>query len=60
MEAIPIKLSRHETVFIDSSYANGDEVAALEELGIEVLVTTGAEEQRLKDDFRPPIGRKRS
>ena len=52
--AIPDEIGQPETVLADSGYANGDEVAALEALGIEVLVATGAEGKRRQYDFRPP------
>ena len=53
IEAIPADLGRPETVLADNGYANGDEVAALAESGIEALVATAAEGRRRRHDFRP-------
>jgi transposase len=53
IEAIAADLGRPETVLADNGYANGDEVAALAESGIEALVATGAEGRRRRHDFRP-------
>jgi transposase len=53
IEAIPAKLGMPETILADSGYANGDEVAALAESGIEALVATTAEGRRRRHDFRP-------
>ena len=44
--AIPAELGRPKTVLADNGYANGDEVAALAESGIEALVSTAAEGRR--------------
>ena len=49
--AIPAELP--ETILADSGYANGDEVAARAESGIEALVATAAEGRRRRHDFRP-------
>ncbi len=51
--AIPAELGQPETILADNGYANGDEVAALAESGIEALVATGAEGRRRTHDFRP-------
>ncbi len=51
--AIPTALVRAETVLADNGYANGEEVAALAESGIEALVATGARGRRRTHDFRP-------
>ena len=51
--AIPAVLGRPATVLADNGYANGDEVAALAESGIEALVSTAAEGRRRRHDFRP-------
>ncbi len=51
--AIPAALGRPETVLADNGYANGAEVAALKESGIEALVSTAAEDRRRTHDFRP-------
>ena len=53
IEAIPAEPGRPETVLADNGYANGDEVAALAESGIEALVATAAGGRRLRHDFRP-------
>ncbi len=53
IEAIPAELGLPETALADNGYANGDEVAALAESGIEALVATGAEGRRRRYDFRP-------
>ncbi len=59
IEAIPAELGRPETVLADNGYANGDEVAALADSGIEALVATAAEGRRRRHDFRPPRPRRR-
>jgi transposase len=51
--AIPAALGVPETVLADSGYANGDEVASLAGIDVEVLVATGAEGRRRRHDFRP-------
>ena len=51
--AIPAALGRPGTVLADNGYANGEEVATLEESKIEVLVATGAGGRRRRHDFRP-------
>ncbi len=51
--AIPPDLGRPEMVLADNGYANGDEVAALAESGIEALVSIAAEGHRRRHDFRP-------
>jgi transposase len=53
IEAIAADLGRPETVLADNGYANGEEVAALAESGIEALVATAAEGRRRRHDFRP-------
>ncbi len=50
---IPPDLGRPEMVLADNGYANGDEVAALAESGIEALVSIAAEGHRRRHDFRP-------
>jgi transposase len=51
--AIPAELGRPGTILADNGYANGGEVAALAESGIEALVATAAEGRRRLHDFRP-------
>jgi transposase len=51
--AIPAALGRPETVLADNGYANGEEVAALAESGIEALVATATGGRRRTHDFRP-------
>ena len=51
--AIPAALGMPETILADNGYANGDQVAALAESGIDVLVATGTEGRRRRHDFRP-------
>ncbi len=51
--AIPAELGVPETVLADNGYANGDEVASLAGINIEVLVATGAGGRRRRHDFRP-------
>ena len=53
IEAIPAELGLPETILADNGYANGDEVAALAESGIEALVATAAHARRRRHDFRP-------
>ena len=53
IEAIPAELGLPGTILADNGYANGDEVAALAESGIEALVATAAEGRRRRHDFRP-------
>ena len=53
IQAIPKALGRPETVLADNGHANGDAVASLAEIDIEVLVATGAEGRRRCHDFRP-------
>lgn len=53
IQAIPKALGRPETVLADNGYANGDAVASLAEIDIEVLVATGAAGRRRCHDFRP-------
>jgi hypothetical protein len=51
--AIPAELGVPETVLADNGYANGDEVASLAGINIEVLVATGTGGRRRRHDFRP-------
>ncbi|MEE8502060.1 MAG: IS1182 family transposase [Kiloniellales bacterium] len=51
--AIPAEVGRPDMVLADNGYANGDEVAALAENGIEALVATAAAGRRRLHDFRP-------
>ncbi len=51
--AIPAELGVPEMVLADNGYANGDEVASLAGINIEVLVATGTEGRRRRHDFRP-------
>lgn len=53
IEAIPAALGPPKTALADNGYANGDAVESLAEIGIEVLVATGAEGRRRTHDFRP-------
>ena len=53
IEAIPAELGMPELILADNGYANGKEVAALAESGIEALVSTAAEGRRRRHDFRP-------
>ena len=53
IEAIPAELGMPETILADNGYANGDQVAALAESGIDVLVATGTGGRRRRHDFRP-------
>ena len=53
IDAIPVVVGRPGTVLADNGYANGTEVTALAESGIETLVATGAEGRRRTHDFRP-------
>ncbi len=53
IEAIPAELGIPETILADNGYANGDQVAALAQSGIEVLVATGTGGRRRQHDFRP-------
>jgi transposase len=48
------RLGRPETVLGDAGYANGDAVANLEKLGIEVLVAVSRPDNQRTYDFRPP------
>jgi len=51
--AIPAALGRPGMVLADNGYANGDEVASLTGINIEVLVATGTGGRRRRHDFRP-------
>ena len=51
--AVPAELGVPEMVLADNGYANGDEVASLAGINIEVLVATGTEGRRRRHDFRP-------
>jgi len=51
--AIPAELGVPGIVLADNGYANGDEVASLAGIDIDVLVATGAEGRRRRHDFRP-------
>ena len=53
IEVIPAELGMPETILADNGYANGDQVAALAESGIDVLVATGTGGRRRRHDFRP-------
>ena len=53
VDAIPASLGKATGVLADNGYATGDEVAQLEQRGMEVLVATTAEWRR-RYDFRPP------
>lgn len=55
IEAIPHQLGTPSQVLADNGYANGDEVATLEERHIDVLVAVGREDRRRPHDFRPLI-----
>jgi transposase len=52
---IPDVVGRPGTVLADNGYANGNEVAKLERMGVEALVATGAEGRRRLHDFRPEL-----
>ena len=51
--SIPDALGTPSQVLADNGFANGDDVAMLEEQGIDVLVATGAEGRKRRYDFRP-------
>ena len=53
IEAIPAELGLPETILADNGYANGDQVGALAQSGIDVLVATGTGGRRRQHDFRP-------
>jgi len=55
IDAIPHQLGTPSQVLADNGYANGDEVAVLEERHIDVLVSVGGEDRRRPHDFRPVI-----
>ncbi len=55
IEAMPHQVGTPSQVLADNGYANGDEVAALEERHIDVLVSVGREDRRRPHDFRPVI-----
>jgi len=57
VDLIPEQIGKPDTVLADNGYANGNDVAILEERGVEVLVATGAEGRRRVYDFRPPSGK---
>ena len=54
VDAIPSSVGTAKEVLADSGYATGDQVAQLEQRGMEVLVATTAAEWRRRYDFRPP------
>jgi transposase len=51
--SIPDDIGKPSDVLADNGFANGDDVAALQDQGINVLVATGAEGRRRRYDFRP-------
>lgn len=53
VSAIPENLGKPGTVLADNGYASESEVKALNERGIDALVSTGAEGRRRRHDFRP-------
>jgi len=55
IKAIPKQVGQPERVLGDNGFANGEDVAELEEQGIDVYVSVGHEEshQKRKYDFRP-------
>ena len=54
VDAVPASVGTVKGVLADNGYATGDEVAQLEQRGMEVLVATTAEWRR-RHDFRPPM-----
>lgn len=58
VDAMPKALGAAERVLADGGYASGDEVAALEGRGMDVLVATGGGGGRRLHDFRPPAPEK--
>ena len=54
VDTVPSSVGTVKEVLADSGYATGDEVAQLEQRGMEVLVATAAAEWRRRHDFRPP------
>ena len=62
IKAIPESVGKAQRVLADSGYVNEDQVADLEDEGIEVYVATGAEDRqnRRKYDYRPEKAVKRS
>ena len=58
VDSVPREVGTAERVLADSGYATGDEVAALEGRGMDVLVATGAEGKRRRHDFRPESARR--
>ena len=55
IEAIPADVGKPTQVLADNGYANGVEVAALSDQGIDSLVALNAEDRRRLHDFRPVI-----
>lgn len=52
--AIPSRLGDPTTVLADSGYASEEQVSAVQQRGIEVLVATGRTDGQRRYDFRPP------
>ena len=53
VSAIPESIGKPATVLADTGYANGEEVATLQNDGIEVLVAIGGDNHRRPHDLRP-------
>jgi transposase len=51
---IDLQVGQPTVVLADNGYANGDDVAAVQAAGIEVLVATGRTDTEREYDFRPP------
>lgn len=52
---IPEVVGAPDTVVADNGYANGEEVQKLAGMGVEALVSPGAEGRRRRHDFRPEL-----
>jgi hypothetical protein len=55
IQAIDSKVGTPEQILADNGYANGDEVEALSERGMDVLVAVGSGDARRQHDFRPMV-----
>ena len=53
VQAIAGRVGTPSHVLADNGYANGEEVAALSDRGMEVLVAVGSEDRRCQNDLRP-------
>ena len=58
VDSVPEAVGNVERVLADNGFAAGSEVKALEDRGIDVLVSTGGGDHRRRHDFRPETRKK--